>query len=131
MNGSASLISNLKLESWTSRGVSALWVGFKFCPFNCILFLLNAVPSFAAKASPDVPISSWHDLIIPLANMGIGAVIAVLLIWQIFPILNRNTETLREIAATLDAVSENNLRVAEKLIDIIEKQALIRGGNPE
>lgn len=68
--------------------------------------------------------NTFRDVIIPLANMGVGAVIAFLLIWQIFPILNRNTETLKEIAATLDVISNNNLRLAEKLLDIIEKQSL-------
>lgn len=67
--------------------------------------------------------NTFRDVIIPLANMGVGAVIAFLLIWQIFPILNRNTETLKEIAATLDVISNNNLRLAEKLLDIIEKQS--------
>lgn len=92
------------------------------------------IPSFVLAASTGanpIPtaqdIASYNtlrDVIIPLANMGIGAIIAILLIWQIFPILNRNTETLKEIAATLDVISNNNLRLAEKLLDIIEKQSL-------
>ncbi len=83
-----------------------------------------AAPPLASTATATTEFNTLRDVIIPLANMGIGAIIAILLIWQIFPILNRNTETLKEIAATLDVISNNNLRLAEKLLDIIEKQSL-------
>lgn len=89
--------------------------------------ILLAATSNAQSIPTAQDIASYNtlrDVIIPLANMGIGAIIAILLIWQIFPILNRNTETLKEIAATLDVISNNNLRLAEKLLDIIEKQSL-------
>lgn len=93
-----------------------------------IFLLVNAglvtVTYGAEKSNAMNDFNTFRDVIIPLANMGVGAVIAFLLIWQIFPILNRNTETLKEIAATLDVISNNNLRLAEKLLDIIEKQSL-------
>jgi len=100
---------------------------------KCLLSFLIAFPVVVGASTGGViaaqdpnSFNTIRDVIIPLANMGIGAIIAVLLIWQIFPILNRNTETLREIAATLDVISNNNLRLAEKLLDIIEKQSLKR-----
>jgi hypothetical protein len=90
--------------------------------------LVLAAQSLATTAAPSAQdvagFNTLRDVVIPLANMGIGAIIAILLIWQIFPILNRNTETLKEIAATLDVISNNNLRLAEKLLDIIEKQSM-------
>lgn len=92
-----------------------------------IFLLVNAglvtLANGAEKNGAMNDFNTFRDVIIPLANMGVGAVIAFLLIWQIFPILNRNTETLKEIAATLDVISNNNLRLAEKLLDIIEKQS--------
>lgn len=92
------------------------------CLATPALLFANAVP---VPTPQDIATyNTLRDVIIPLANMGIGAIIAILLIWQIFPILNRNTETLKEIAATLDVISNNNLRLAEKLLDIIEKQSL-------
>lgn len=69
-----------------------------------------------------------RDVIIPIANMGIGAIIAILLIWTIYPVLTRNTEMLREIAATLDVMTQNNLLISKKLLEIIERQALIQRG---
>jgi len=99
---------------------------------SCILVptaLLAATSGSVQPIPTPQDIASYNtlrDVIIPLANMGIGAIIAILLIWQIFPILNRNTETLKEIAATLDVISNNNLRLAEKLLDIIEKQSLAK-----
>jgi hypothetical protein len=102
--------------------------------FVFLAVLLIPAFAFGAASQPiasaaEIPatFNTLRDVIIPLANMGIGAIIAFLLIWQIFPILNRNTETLREIATTLDVISNNNLRLAEKLLDIIEKQAFRSG----
>ena len=104
---------------------------FKYFLSMLVCLVSPALIFAAASSAQSVPtpqdIASYNtlrDVIIPMANMGIGAIIAILLIWQIFPILNRNTETLKEIAATLDVISNNNLRLAEKLLDIIEKQSL-------
>jgi hypothetical protein len=90
-----------------------------------LVLAAQSLTTTAAPSAQDVAgFNTLRDVVIPLANMGIGAIIAILLIWQIFPILNRNTETLKEIAATLDVISNNNLRLAEKLLDIIEKQSM-------
>jgi hypothetical protein len=71
------------------------------------------------------PLNVFRDIVIPLANMGIGAIIAILLIWTIYPVINRNTETLREIATTLNVMSSNNLTLSQKLLDIIERQTFM------
>lgn len=98
---------------------------FLACLVTPTLILAATTSSNPVPTAQDIAsYNTLRDVIIPLANMGIGAIIAILLIWQIFPILNRNTETLKEIAATLDVISNNNLRLAEKLLDIIEKQSL-------
>jgi hypothetical protein len=94
------------------------------CLVTPALLLANPLPLPTPTVQDIAAYNTLRDVVIPLANMGIGAIIAILLIWQIFPILNRNTETLKEIAATLDVISNNNLRLAEKLLDIIEKQSL-------
>lgn len=91
-----------------------------------------ATTNFAETGAPLYPNSSqlsfFRDVVIPLTNMGIGAVIAILLIWTIYPVINRNTEMLREIAATLDVMTQNNLLISKKLLEIIERQALVQRG---
>lgn len=114
-----------KLQRRAFRGLSGLLF------LSVVQLVLNLVV-WAAEVKPVIspsPTETFSVLnIVPLANMGIGAIIAILLIWSIYPVITRNTETLREIATTLNVMSSNNLLLAQKLLDVIERQSfLIRG----
>lgn len=106
----------------------------------CVVLFMIIQATALAFAAPVVPpviptpgeptnfFFTFRDIILPLANMGIGAIIAILLIWTIYPVINRNTETLREIATTLSVMSNNNLLLSQKLLEIIERQSYRMSG---